>query len=286
MILVTGAAGKTGRAVVQALVSRGAQVRALVHRPGQVQPLEEIGAHQVRVADMRAAHSLVQVADGVRAVYHICPNVHPGELLIGQNVIAVASASGVSHLVYHSVLHPQTEEMPHHWLKLRVEEQVFRSGLAYTILQPSAYMQNILVHRQSILDDGVYPVPYPVATRLSLVDLEDVAHAAATVLTTDGHAAATYELVGPEALTQSEIATMLGRLLGRPVEAQEVPLATWISQAKTSGLGAYQIDTLTKMFQYYGQNGFCGNPNVLAWLLGRQPTSLAEFVARYQWSRN
>ena len=129
--------------------------------------------------------------------------------------------------------------MPHHWLKMRVEELLFASGLAFTILQPAAYMQNVLAHWDRIVGEGVYPVPYPVETRLSLVDLEDVAEAAAIVLTEPGHAGATYELAGPEALTQTEVANILGQQLGRTVHAQAVPLTDWEHAARAAGLGDY-----------------------------------------------
>ena len=63
------------------------------------------------------------------SVYHVCPNVSPDEIAIGRVSIAAARSAGVEHFVYHSVLHPQTEAMPHHWLKLRVEEALITSGL-------------------------------------------------------------------------------------------------------------------------------------------------------------
>jgi NAD(P)H dehydrogenase (quinone) len=135
---------------------------------------------------MRDPGTLERLMDGARAVYHICPNMHPQELSIGQAVIAAARRAGVEHLVYHSVLHPHVEAMPHHWQKMRVEEQLFASGLAYTILQPAAYMQNVLAHWERMVAEGVYPVPYAVETRLGMVDLADVARAAATVLCESG----------------------------------------------------------------------------------------------------
>jgi len=279
MILVSGAAGKTGRAVIQALAAKGEAVRALVHRPDQVQLVEEIGAREAVVGDMRVPAAMERAAQGVRAVYHICPNVSPDEVTIGQVAIAAARSAGVEHFCYHSVLHPQVEAMPHHWQKMRVEEQLYESGLCYTILQPTAYMQNVLAHWDQIVEQGVYPVPYPVETRLSLVDLENVAQVAATVLTEPGHAGATYELVG-EALTQIKIAEVLSQQLGRPVRAEAVPLDAWEQQARAAGLGDYQMATLLKMFRYYEQYGFGGNPHVLGWLLGRSPTTFADFVER------
>ncbi len=280
LILVTGAAGKTGRAAIRALVAKGRAVRALVHHPDQARLVQELGAQEVVAGDMRLQTTMEQAAQGVRAIYHICPNMSPDEVLIGQVAIAAARTAGVEHFVYHSVLHPQTEAMPHHWHKLLVEERLFESGLAYTILQPAAYMQNVLAHWERIREEGVYPVPYAVETRLGMVDLGDVAAAAATVLTEAGHEGATYELAGTEVLSQTEVATILSQQLGRPVRAQALSLDAWQQGARAAGLGDYQVETLVKMFRYYERYGFWGNPRVLSWLLGRSPTTFSAFVQR------
>jgi uncharacterized protein YbjT (DUF2867 family) len=280
MILVTGAAGKTGRAVLQSLREKGEPVRAFVRRAEQRGIISSLEVQDIVVGDMKSASTMERAMQGVRAVYHISPNVSPDEVVIGQVAIRAARSAEVEHFVFHSVLKPQTEAMPHHWNKLRVEEQLIESRLPYTILQPAAYMQNILAHWESIFSEGFYPVPYPVDTRLSLVDLRDVAQAAATVLTEPGHKYATYELVGMVGSTQSELAAILSQELGRPVQANFVPLETWQSQASEAGLGAQQIETLTKMFRYYQNFDFLGNTQVLSWLLKRSPTSFSAFVKR------
>jgi NAD(P)H dehydrogenase (quinone) len=280
MILVSGAAGKTGRAVIRALCARGQRVRALVHRPEQVRVVAGLGAQEVVAGDMRLEATMDQAVRGVRALYHICPNMSPDEVAIGQTAINAARAGGVQHFVYHSVLHPQTESMPHHWHKLRVEELLFESGLAYTILQPAAYMQNLLAYWDAIVEKGIYAVPYAVETRLGMVDLEDVAGAAATVLSEAGHEATTYELAGPDILSQTEIASILAEQLGQPVRAQAVSLDAWEQGTRAAGLGDYQVETLIQMFHYYERYGFWGNPQVLHWLLGRPPVTFAAFVER------
>jgi NAD(P)H dehydrogenase (quinone) len=280
MILVTGAAGKTGRAVARQLVSRGQMVRALVHRREQVLPVEELGVQDVIVGELCSAATMERAARGVRAVYHICPNMSPDEVIIGEVSIAAARAADVACFVYHSVLHPQIAAMPHHWLKLRVEEMLFESGLAFTILQPAAYMQNLLAHWDRISEQGVYPVPYAIEARLSMVDLEDVAASAAAVLTQPGHSGATYELVGEEVLSQIEVAGVLSQQLRRPVSAHAVSLADWERGARAAGLGDYQVETLLKMFRYYERYGFWGNSRVLEGLLDRKPATLAAFVMR------
>ena len=279
MILITGAAGKTGRAIIQALAKHGETVRALVHRPDQVPSLHALGVEDVFVGDLRDRSVLEHAVEGVRAIYHIAPNVNPDEVSIGRNAIDAAQSAGVEHFVFHSVLHPQVEAMPHHWLKLRVEELLLQSGLSYTILQPAAYMQNILAYWDQILN-GKYLLPYSPEARLSLVDLEDVAEAAGNVLTQPGHNYETIELVGTPALSQVEVAETLTEQLGRPVTIEVVPIGTWEQKARKSGLGDYQILTLTKMFCYYESYGFTGNSNALSVLLQRQPTSFADFVRR------
>lgn len=279
-ILVTGAAGKTGRAAISALQERGAYVRALVHRPQQAASLHALGVDDVVSGDLMDKDLLALAFEGVNSVYHVCPNMHPGEVEIADRVIAAARAAGVRHVVYHSVLHPQTEAMPHHWQKLRVEERLFESGLSFTILQPAPYMQNVLAHRQRIVQAGELPVPYAAATRLGLVDLLDLGAAAATVLLEPGHQDAVYELVGEAGLSQIDVAAILGQQIGRSVEVTEVPLEAWQAEAEARGLGGYQVDNLVRMFQYYEAHGLTGNPTVLRWLLGRAPTSFASFARR------
>ncbi|HSJ55610.1 MAG TPA: NmrA family NAD(P)-binding protein [Anaerolineae bacterium] len=280
MILVTGAAGKTGRAVIRALAARGADVRALIHRPERAEALLAHGAREVAVGDLLDGGAVREAMAGVRAVYHICPNVHADEVEIGANVVEAARDAGVEHLVYHSVLHPQVEAMPHHWLKMRVEERLFGSGLEYTILQPCPYSQNVLGQWERIVNEGVYAVPYSVDARLSLVDLEDVAAVAAVVLTQPGHVGATYELAGPEAPTQVQVAGTLGRVLGRDVEARQITREDWVRQVHATGMGDYAVAVLLQMFRYYDRHGLWGNPNVLAWLLSRPPATFEEFVTR------
>ncbi len=280
MILITGAAGKTGRSIIQALSKQGANVRAFVRRPEQVTLVQELGAQEAVVGDIANADDYQRAVVGIETIYHIAPNMHPAEVEIGQIAIAAAQAANVNRIVYHSVLHPQTEKMPHHWQKMRVEELLFESGLDVTILQPAAYMQNILAGWQRIVEQGIYQVPYPIETRLSIVDLNDVAEVTATVLTGSTHSGAVYELAGPEAPSQIEVAEVLSKHLKRKVKAEQVSIDTWRRGAIKAGLGDYQVETLIKMFQYYENYNFFGNSNVLGWLLGRRATSFDQFVQR------
>jgi uncharacterized protein YbjT (DUF2867 family) len=282
MILVTGAAGKSGKAVVRALAAKGARVRAFIRNPDHAGSLSALGAAEVNFGSFEDARALAQAAAGAQAVYHICPNVSRDEVAYARAVAVAARTHGVKRFVYHSVLHPQIEAMPHHWQKMRVEEMLFAMGFNLTVLQPAAYMQNILGVWDGIVRDGAFRFPYPPATRLSLVDLDDVAEAAAIVLTQDGHGGATYELAGTAALSQLEVVSLLAATLGRDVHAEDVPLAAWEARARAAGMGEYELATLSAMFRYYAEHGLIGNPNTLHWLLGRAPTTLDVFLKRQQ----
>ena len=280
MILVTGASGKTGRAVITALAAKGQSTRAFVRRPEHAAVLKSLGAAEVHVGSFDDGDALARAAAGARAIYHICPNVSPHEVGYAHAVVTAAKGAGVRRFVYHSVLHPQIEAMPHHWAKMRVEELLFGADLDLTVLQPTAYMQNILGAWPSIIAERVFRVPYPVGTRLSLVDLEDVAEAAALVLASDSHSGATYELVGSPPMSQTDVAAAIATALGRDVRAEEESIAAWEARARAGGMGDYERATLAAMFAYYAAHGLIGNPNTLGWLLGRAPHSPASFLRR------
>jgi NAD(P)H dehydrogenase (quinone) len=279
MILVTGSSGKTGRAVVKAL-SKIDSVYAFVHREEHVSVLTSLGAQKTVVGDLRDEAAVRSAMQGVRAVYHLCPNMSPDEFVIGNVVIGEARKAHVEHLVYHSVLHPQTEKMAHHWQKLRVEEMIFESGLPFTILQPAPYMQNLLAGWKNIVEHGVLRVPYSVESKFSFVDLEDLAEAVKTVLTEANYRNAVYELAGTLPMSYTEVAETFSHVLKRNVRPQREETEAWRLRAEQSGMTEYALENLVSMFTYYDQWGLVGNSNVLRWILKRAPASMGSFVER------
>jgi uncharacterized protein YbjT (DUF2867 family) len=277
MILITGAGGKTGRALIRTL-SKAESLCAFVFREEHISAVKALGAEKVIVGDMRDESSIQSAMEGMRAVYHLCPNMSPDETVIGKLVIRQTRNAGVEHFVYHSVLHPQTEKMNHHWQKMRVEEMIFESGLLFTILQPAPYMQNLLAGWKSIVKDGVLQVPYSVHSKFSFIDLGDLAEAAKVVLTESIHKNAIYELAGTPSMSHVEVAEVFGHALKLDVRAEKQETGDW--SLDRTGLSEYAMENLIKMFEYYDQCGLAGNPNVLKWLLKREPTSLESFVQR------
>ena len=279
MILITGAGGKTGRALIMTL-SKAESVSAFIRREERVAVVRSLGAEQAIVGDLRDEAAIRSAMEGVRAVYHICPNMSPDELIIGKLVMAGARTAGVEHFVYHSVLHPQTEKMAHHWQKMRVEEMIFESGLPFTILQPAPYMQNLLAGWKSIVEHGILRVPYSIHSKFSFIDLEDLAEAAKVVLTEPNHTNAIYELAGTPSMSHVEVAEIVSRVLNRKVRAEREEIGDWRLRAEESGSRKYAVENLMRMFEYYDQWGLVGNPNVLRWILQREPVSLEMFIRK------
>jgi uncharacterized protein YbjT (DUF2867 family) len=223
VIAVLGGHGKTGRAVVAALVGRGVDARPLGRADWPV---------------------LAEAVAGSEAAYLIAPNLHPDEPAYVAEALAALADAAVGRVVYHSVASPYAPQMPHHLGKAVSEDLVRRSGLAWTILQPGAYLQNLDL-------SGPVEVPYDVDAVFGFADLADVAEAAALVLTEEGHVGATYELA-------SRVATVAQLAAEAGVTARRT------DQRPDGWLGA--------MFAYYDEHGLPVGTRTLDALLGRTVT--------------
>ena len=272
-VLVVGGSGKTGRAVAGALLRRGARVQVTV-RPGR-EGTAPHGSTPVPL-DLDDGAGLGAALRDVDAVYHLAPNVHPGEVGMAHRVAEAAGSSGVRRVVFHSVLHPNDPRMPHHLRKAEAESALRdRIGDRLVVLRPAAYHQNLL---DAVLT-GAVTVPYSLDARFTNVDLGDVAEVAAGMLLSPGHGGEVHDLVGPEEMTTREMARTAVDVLGREVRARSIPLAQW-SAGPGAALPTAARTALEAMFAAYEEDGLTGDPRPLADLLGRRPTSWAETVRR------
>lgn len=269
-IAITGAGGKTGRAVARAVRELGHEVVPVVRRPR--------GLDGERIANLDDPAAMSDALADADAAYLIAPNVHPDELGLLRPTIDLCEQAGL-RVVYHSVMHPYAPSMPHHLAKADVEDALRRSTLTWTILQPASYMDNLL-GPVSGSETGVWHQPYDVGTPFTPVALEDVGAAAAITLTDPVHAFASYELAGPERLSSQQMAHELQRELDRPIEVR-ADRDAW-ERAVGEHLEPEARRRLELMFDYYDVHGFAGNPQVLSWLLGRQPVTFTEWIRRHR----
>lgn len=277
MIVVTAGGGPTGVAVTSALRARGESVRALVSNGRPRQELTGLGA-EVAVVDLREADSVAPLLRDADALYLIWPNLDPDEAAGATALLAEARRMGVGRVVYHSVLRPQARAMPHHAAKDRVEEALDSSGLRWRVLQPCAYATNLDRALADAVATGLFRSPWGLEQPQSLVDLRDVAEAAAVLLTEDGLDGGTFEAAGPEPLTAPRIAALLADRVGRPVRAVDA-----VPDEPVPPLGAtreqYAAHCLRRMFDHYRAHGFTGSPRVLEALLGRPARTFGEHLA-------
>jgi uncharacterized protein YbjT (DUF2867 family) len=272
VIVVTAAGGRTGTAVVRALRERDLRVRAVVARRGARQELTALGA-EVVVAELTQPMSWPGVLAGAEGLYLIWPNFDPDEAEGAGALFAEARRARVGRVVYHSVLRPQIRSMPHHAAKDRAEEALDSAGLpSWRVLQPCAYADNFDDQLAEAARTGVLRSYWGVRTAQSLVDLRDVAAAAAVLLTEDGLDGGTFEVAGPEPLTAPRLAELMAERLGREVVADDV-----IPAGETPK--AYAGRCRRTMFDHYRSHGFAGSPRVLTALLGRPPRTFAEHLA-------
>ncbi|MGI9378648.1 MAG: SDR family oxidoreductase [Methyloligellaceae bacterium] len=280
LVLLTGAAGKTGRQVLKALVARQFPVRTLVRRQEQEKAMRSLGAADVAIGDLYDSRSLEAALTDCTKIVHICPPMDPGETEIAETLIELSQKSDIRHFVLYSVLHPLLRDVPHHHRKLEAERALVNSGLTYTILQPARYMQHLLPLWDSLQETGVHSMPFSTDVQFCVVDLADLAEVTALVAAESGHEQATYQLAGPQNLSQADMAEILSRLLNRKITAEPRSSQDTLERMAAAGMSAARIENFRLMNDHYDHYGMTGNPGVLRWLLGREPTSYEEFVRR------
>jgi uncharacterized protein YbjT (DUF2867 family) len=280
LILVTAAHGNQGKLLIPRLVAAGVALRACVRSDESARALRAAGVTDVVVGDMSNPDVLEQAMDGMQKVYYVGPALHPEERDMGFAAIDAARAAGVQHFVFSSVLHAIITDLVQHEIKRDLEEYLISSGLEFTILQPANYM---LDHRlKPAFAQGVFRLSWALDRYQSMVDLGDVTEVAAAVLAeSDHHAGATYELVAPGRYTAHDLAKIISAVAGREVVTEQIDSEVFLR----ASLGAdsptefpYQARLLRAISKRYSSHDFIGNPNVLTWLLGREPTTFEQFV--------
>jgi uncharacterized protein YbjT (DUF2867 family) len=166
--------------------------------------------------------------------------------------------------------------MRNHSGKRPVEEALFDSGMVFTVLQPTMFMQTIANSWKKIKEHGTFSLPYPNTKRASYVDYRDVADAAATSLSSDKLDYGTFELCAPGMVNRVELTDIMSKALGRTITPREITFDEWVQQAHIPE-GSFK-DGMRLMYADYAKYGFPGgNAFVLRAILGCEPRSLESF---------
>jgi len=280
-ILVTGANGITGHAVIRHLVARGADVSGLVGQEASQTVIADLGATPF-VGDLRDEKALQQAMAAAERVYHICPAGASDEVEIGEAAIAAAQASDISLFGYHSVIAPHIEEVPAHWAKMQVQMALMRSGMAFTVVQPALTVVDLLLDPAAIRGAGELALPFAADTPLSWVDIEDVGEAVAALMTKPGQQGGAYELCATgHPLTPREMAKYMADAFGVAIDASVCSFDAFADRPTHDATDVEQAASFRPLADYLGRYGLrAGNPSVLTMLLGRQPTTFEQFLTR------
>jgi uncharacterized protein YbjT (DUF2867 family) len=217
-ILVTGATGNIGRQVVEHLVKRGADVRALVRDPSKASFPAGVSVVQ---GDFLDVDSLRKAMSGVSTLF-LLNAVVPDEFTQALIALNVARSAGIERIVYLSVIHADVYvNVPHFAGKFGVERMIEQMDFKATILRPAYFIQNDLTIEDIITGYGTYPMPIG-AKGLAMIDARDIAEIAALELlrreqSEEPLALDRINLVGPQTLTGTDIAAIWSDVLARPI---------------------------------------------------------------------
>ena len=277
LILVVGATGNTGSGLVPTLLAAGARVRALVHTPAKGDALRLQGA-EIVLADLGKPDSLAAAVAGVDRIY-MCLFNGPEQVNHGRNLIAAARRSGRPHIVYHAASGSDRSRIIRHITE--VESELRASGLPWTIIRPTFYLQNTMMAIPTVASQGAIYLPMKQG-RMAMTDVRDIVDVAARLLLDGGHEGKTYTLTTPETFTIAEFAAALGAELGKPVNYVDVPIAAARESMVGMGMDPWVVDGYMELFEGFADNWGNKTSDDTQEILGRPARGYRQFVADFK----
>lgn len=283
-ILVLGALGNVGTEVVRALVSRGASVRAA---DLSIERLRERFGESVEALAFDFAKSSTWPAafEGVERAFLMRP---PQIANIKRDMVPAleaAKSAGLRHFVFLSLIGIESNTVVPHW---KVEEWLRSSGLAWTMLRSSFFMQNLnTTHREEIRDRDELFIPVGDA-RTSFIDVRDLGAVAALALTETGHENKAYNLTGGEAFTYDQVASIFTEILGRKIVYKR-PSAGAFFRRMIARRQKLMFALVTTWLYSNTKSGMADIvTSEVERLLGRKPASMRNYIEDYRgnWETN
>jgi uncharacterized protein YbjT (DUF2867 family) len=270
-VLVTGATGNVGSAVVRELRERGVPVRAFVRDPARV-----AGGVEVAVGDFDDPGSIRAAMEGVGRVF-LSSADGPRKAEHEAAVIDAAAAAGARLIVKASTIGAAAGSplKPFDW-NGRAEDHLRRSGVPWVIVQSAFYMTNLLAAAEPVRA-GMLPAPAG-SGRIAMIDPRDVAAVAAATLSTDGRAERTYRLTGPKAIGYERVAEELSRATGTDVRYVDVPPEAAHEELAAAGMPDWLVSHLDGVFGLIRSGALEETTGTVRAVTGREPRSFAEFA--------
>lgn len=282
-IVISGASGGLAGETIEALLGRGVPIEKLIlvtRTPEKLSALRDRGA-DVRAGDFTRPDSLPAAFAGGRQLLLISST---GADRIGQHTAAINAArrAGIKHIVYTSWINavegnPSIVTRDH----MGTEEALRRSGVPYTILRNQRYAEGLIGEGARAIAAGVI-ITNAGRGKWAPVAREDCAAAAAVVLATSGHEGRTYDITGPDLISEQDFASLLTQVTGKSVRVAYVDDATYVSMLGKAGVPEAGANAIASFGIATRTNYLNIKSETLRILLGRNPQSVREMLTEHK----
>lgn len=285
MILVTGATGHYGKAAIDFLLKKGISannIAALVRDESKAEDLKSEGIN-LQVGDYDNYNSLVEAFENVDKLLLVSSTDISKREKQHQNAINAAKEAGVKHMVYTSFARKnETETSPLALLAkshIETEKNIKAAGIPYTILDNNLYFDTIpMFAGEKVLETGIF---FPAGDGKAAFALRnDMAEAAANILTSEGHENRTYSFSNTENVSFQQIADILGELKGKDIQYISPDVKTYKDTLSKAGVPVEYAELFTGFGEAIQQGEFTSENTDLSKILGRKPLSLKEFLTQ------
>ena len=218
------------------------------------------------------------IRDRVKTVLVLLPNSE-SQLALEKQLVDSAKQAGVERIVKMSSIEATPDATsPIPKLHLESEEYIKQSGLAWTMIKPNFYMQNLLASAGTIKDQGKIFLPMGEG-KTGMIDTTDVGTVIAKVLSEDGHESMNHEITGPEILSFYEVAEIFSKALGKQVDYVDVPMDAYKETLGQFLTNQWHLDAVIDLFKGIAEGGIEDKTNTFNELTGETPKSLSQFLA-------
>lgn len=279
--LIIGATGKVGGELTKELTEQGHQVRVLVRTQEKAQKFQGMQNVETVVGNLETKDSLINAMKDIDKLFLLVPS-QPNHLQLNQNALEAAKQVGIKQIVRLSILGAQEESSNSiiNWHK-KSDEQLKNSGIPYTILQPNMFMQNMIMQREAIQQQNAF---YGNAGegKSAFIHVSDIASVAAKVLTEQGHESKTYQLTGPEAVSNQEIANLFSRQFNRQVNFVNLTNQEYNDSMQQAGIPEWFAVDMTSFGQMVSEGRFSQTTNQVEEITGRSPKLFKEYIESWK----
>ena len=277
LVLITGAAGRVGSALLDRLSDADVELRVLSHDESKAQSLRSRGVEVIQ-GDFLKPETLGPALDQVTAVFLATP-IHAEQITQASNVIQAVRNSGMAPRIVRLSVHQASHQAPTRNSRQHavIKDALASSGLPYTLLRPQSFMQNTLMTASSVATQGRIYQPMKDG-RLGMIDARDIGAVAARVLTEDGHDGKTYTLTGPAAISFHDVARILSAILGRGVSYVSVSVEKAKETMLARGLSEWMAATLTEYANAHSAGYSDWTTDSVERLTGHPATSYQQFA--------